>query len=68
MDNTLKLVMESFAKFPKAKKLAVENFCFSAPTDRFANSSNLSQDARAYKWNSDTVKAIRYVLKAENKI
>lgn len=51
-------------KFPKAKKIAVENFVFSSKEyGDFANSMNLSQDARAYNWNADTVGAIKFLLK-----
>lgn len=42
------------------KRIAVENFLFSAPLDsHMANCMNLDMDARLYKWNSQTVKAIR---------
>jgi len=54
--------------FPKAKRMAVENFCFSAPDDKRANEVNLKADAASYPWNSDTVNAIRVVLRAEGKL
>lgn len=62
------LLTEAFGKYPKAKKLAVENFCFSAPDDKVANKLNLAADSRSYPWNADTVNAIRFVLKGVNKL
>lgn len=49
--------------YPKANRMAVENFCWTADSDAEANRSNLMDDARSYDWNRDTVSAIRYVLK-----
>lgn len=66
--NTIDLIKEAIVKYPAAKWLAVENFCISAPDDKMDNKMNLAMDSKSYKWNSDTVNAIRYVLKAENKI
>jgi hypothetical protein len=65
---TTDLIDSAIRKFPHAKQLAVDNFCFSAPSDVDANRSNLQLDARLYSWNSDTVKAIKYVLSWEGKI
>ena len=62
------LVQIALKNYPKAKPIAVENFCFSAPTDKIANEMNLNEDARMYGWNSDTLNAIRSVLRAENKL
>lgn len=50
------------AKYPKMRLIAVENFCSGYNSLTFEASMNLSQDARAYKWNSDTVNAIKAVL------
>ena len=52
----------AFKRYPKARKLAVENFCMSAPEDHVGNAVNLINDSKSYKWNNDTVHAIRYVL------
>lgn len=41
------------------KKIAVENFLMSMGENHSDARSNLSVDARSYKWNSATVKAIR---------
>ena len=62
------LIDSALRKFPRAKKMAVENFCWSAPDDKFANRANLQMDTRLYNWNRDTVKAIEYVLSWQNKI
>jgi len=62
------LVDIALANYPKAKRMAVENFCFSAPKDKDANRINLAADARAYPWNADTVNAIKSVLRAEGKL
>ena len=66
--DTGKLVDAALVKYPRAKRMAVENFCFSAPDDKVANKTNLAADASSYPWNSDTVNAIKSVLKAENKL
>jgi hypothetical protein len=65
---TTDLIDSAMRKFPHAKPLPVDNFCFSAPNDKFANRANLQMDARLYNWNSDTVAAIKYVLSWEGKI
>ncbi len=57
-----------YLKFKKAKRIAVENYCWTAADDKMANHSNLQMDANLYKWNSDTVKAIKYVLKELGKL
>lgn len=62
------LIDSTLLKYKKAKRIAVENFTITAPDDRMANAINLNADARAYKWNSDTVKAIRKVLSTLGKI
>lgn len=49
-------------KFPKAKRIAVENFTFTADCLDLATAMNLSADTRAYNWNAHTVSAIRFVL------
>ena len=53
-----------------AKEIAVKNFLSSCPIDdsppygaKGNAGSNLSSDARAYKWNAATQKAIRDGLK-----
>jgi hypothetical protein len=65
---TTEHIQVAMKKFPKAKRIAVENFCWSAPDDKFANRVNLGEDTRMYSWNSHTVSAIEYVLGKEGKI
>lgn len=62
------LLAEALKKYPKAKKLAVENFCFSAPDDKQANSDNILLDQSMYNWKNDTVEAIRFVLRGVGKL
>ncbi len=45
-------------KFPKAKKIAVQNFVGTAGNNSLDNMMNVDMDARLYGWNKDTVKAI----------
>lgn len=59
VQNVIDMALE---KFPEAKKIAVQNFVWSAPADHKANKANLTMDARLYNWNTDTVQAIRYAL------
>lgn len=62
------LIEEALKKFPKARKIAVENFCLSACKDKTTNQWNLSEDTRMYSWNAHTTAAIRTVLQASNKL
>ena len=62
------LIDTALGKYPKARRMAVENFCFSAPNDKIANDLNIIEDARMYEWNSDTTNAIRLVLKTQKKL
>ena len=57
----------AMAKYPLARKTPVDNVA-SWGHDKFANRINLDQDTRAYGWKGDTLKAIKYVLKLQNKI
>jgi hypothetical protein len=56
------LLTKAFTKFPKARKIAVENFTFGCDKMDMATAMNLEMDTRLYNWNSDTVKAIRFVI------
>ena len=62
MTNFEHLIETALRKFPKAKRIAVENFAGTADTMDMATSMNLGADARAYKWNAHTVNAIRWVI------
>ncbi len=68
-DKKIDLLIDAvMIKFKKAKCIAVENYCWTASDNKIANHSNLQMDANLYKWNSDTVKAIKYVLKEIGKL
>jgi len=56
------LIAKALKKFPKAKKIAVENFTMGYNELSMEASMNLEMDAAAYKWNAHTTNAIRYVL------
>lgn len=62
------LIEEALEKYPKAKRIAVENFVMSAWNGPESNRYNLFGDTILYNWNNDTVRAIRYCLKKEGKI
>lgn len=51
--------IEKLATRPNVRKIAVENFLMSMGNDERTAMLNLSYDAGLYKWNVDTVKAIR---------
>lgn len=58
------LLDEAFTRFPKAKRIAVENFTnFGRGKWDMAAALNLAADARVYKWDSSTCKAIYWVMK-----
>jgi len=61
--NTNKIEL-ALAKYPKARKIAVENFTYGMEGKGmdFSIAMNLDADARAYGWKPDTIKAIKFVL------
>jgi hypothetical protein len=67
-DKVILLIETAMERWPKAKKIAVENFCFSAPADKLANRINLKVDEASYRWNRDTTKAITFVLTGMGKM
>jgi len=56
------LIAKALKKFPKAKKIAVENFTMGYNQLSLEASMNLGADAACYRWNAHTVNAIRWVL------
>jgi hypothetical protein len=62
------LTEQALVKFPAAKKIAVENFTMDYNSLSFEANMNLTQDQKSYKWNNDTVKAIKWVLNQKNKV
>ena len=65
--NEEQAIQTTLAKFPNARPTPVKNVAY-WNDGKMANSMNLAQDTRAYGWKGDTLKAIRYVLKLQNKI
>ncbi len=62
MNTRNEIVQLALVKFPKARKVAVENVSLwfrNTLDDRM----NLHMDTQSYKWNADTIKAIHYVYK-----
>ena len=57
-------IEQALAKFPKARRTAVENFAGGRENKgmSIADSMNLDMDARLYSWKPDTVKAIKFVM------
>jgi len=63
------VIEKALIRFPKAKRIAVENFTMSCDSFTKIAEYNLVQDSIAYKWNKDTIHAIISVLneKGNNK-
>ncbi len=57
--------IETLASRPGVRRIAVENFLCSFPTDLepMYQNMNLHDDARAYGWNTQTVQAIKEGLR-----
>ena len=53
----------AMTEFPKAKRIAVANFTGGYDSLTMEASMNLEMDTAMYKWNSQTVSAIRWVLR-----
>ena len=58
----MNLIDQAIKKYPKAKRIAVENFTSGYDRLNMEAGMNLSADAASYKWNAQTVSAIRWVL------
>jgi hypothetical protein len=52
----------ALTKYPKAKRVAVENFTSGTDEMDMATRMNLDADTRAYSWNTHTVNAILWVI------
>jgi len=61
MNNKNETIQAALVKYPKARKITVENV-FEWYRGTREDSMNLLDDAQAYKWNKDTMKAILFVL------
>jgi hypothetical protein len=62
MNGKIEKIELALKKYPKARRIAVENFTMTADCLDMATGMNLSADTRAYNWNAHTVNAIRFVL------
>ncbi len=60
--NETQLIETALKKYPKAKRIAVENFVMSAPSQPSVNIWNLQYDKELYNWNIDTFRAIEDCL------
>jgi len=56
------LIEKALVRFPKAKRIAVENFTMGYESLSSEAQSNLELDARLYDWNKDTINAIIRIL------
>ena len=56
------LIDQAIKKYPKAKRIAVENFTMGYDGPSLEARMNLESDARCYSWNGHTINAILYVL------
>jgi len=60
------LVEAALVKYPKAKRIAVENVTIGATMD-MAFAMNLEMDRAAYNWNTQTMSAINWVMRNKTK-
>ena len=59
-------IEKALAKYPKAKRIAVENFTSGgAGTWDMAAAMNLEADRACYNWNAQTVNAIKMVMQGK---
>lgn len=60
----MKKIELALQKYPKARRIAVENFTAGREGKgmTMADSMNLDMDASAYGWKPDTIKAIKFVI------
>ena len=55
-------VEAALGKFPKARRIAVENATM-GQEDSMIFRMNLEQDRACYNWNAETIGAINYVMR-----
>lgn len=67
MKTRTEIIQAALIKYPKARKIAVENVS-GWYRGTWEDSMNLQNDADAYSWNSDTMKAIMFVYKKASKL
>ena len=56
------LIEKALTKFPKARRIDVENFTSGYDGPSLEARINLESDARCYLWTGHTINAILYVL------
>jgi hypothetical protein len=64
--NETQLIEAALLKYPKARRIAVENVTMGA-VPGMAFSMNLEADRVAYNWNAHTMSAINYVMRNKGK-
>jgi hypothetical protein len=64
MVDEVTLVEQAMAKFPKAKRIAVENATM-GQEDNMAFRMNLEADRASYGWNGQTMSAINFVMRGK---
>jgi len=63
----MNLIEQAMIKYPKARKIAVENASAGIFKLDYAASANIAMDARMYKWTAQTVNAIKWVINQQAK-
>ena len=67
---TRQIALETaFAKWPKARKIAVENATFGMTKATFgmAERMNLEADRASYSWKAPTMNAINFVIRNQDR-
>jgi hypothetical protein len=62
------LIEAAMLKYPKARRIAVENFSSGYRTMSYEASANLRLDTGLYKWTTTTVAAIKWVINQRAKL
>jgi hypothetical protein len=61
------LIEKVLVRFPKAKRIAVENFTMGYDNLGDEALANLEMDSRLYSWNRDTINAIISVISSKER-
>ena len=69
INNMSDIIEKALAKYPKARRIAVQNFAGGQEGRGMdmATSMNLAADTQCYGWKPDTVKAIKFVFNYKEK-
>ncbi len=60
-------IEQTLKKYPKVRTIPIHNVAH-WPNNPSHNRANLKADTTAYAWKGDLLKAIRHVLKLQNKL